>query len=170
MPSPSRLLLPSIALLAAAFARADLPAGLYLYRGNDSGNYRPADKPDTVPFPRSPSIHAERKVCIPADSQAWLQTQIRRRTTGLYPQGHFEEHQTAAGRVYTLLNPAQAKPGLDSYTMSMALGNDPQQRPTISFSLHSTDTDTKHNSTHQTQVNQWYTYQGSTCPAQADDE
>lgn len=81
----SRLLLPALALCAVAFAHAVLPAGLYLYQGNDGGNYRPADEPDAIPFPRSPSIHAERKVCIPADSQAWLQEQISRRTTGLYP-------------------------------------------------------------------------------------
>ncbi|OAM26128.1 hypothetical protein A7P95_10515 [Eikenella longinqua] len=168
MPRPARLLLPALALFAAAFSHAELPTGLYLYQGNDGGSYRPADEPDAIPRPRSPSIHAERKVCIPADSQAWLQEQIRRRTTGLYPQGRFAERQTATGHAYTLLNPAQAKPGLDAYTVGMALKNDPQGRPAVSFSIDSTDTG--RNSTHQTHINQWYTYQGSNCPADADGE
>ena len=142
----SRLLLPALALCAVAFAHAELPAGLYLYQGNDGGNYRPADEPDAIPFPRSPSIHAERKVCIPADSQAWLQEQISRRTT--------------------LLNPAQAKPGLDAYTVSMVLKEDLQGRPTVAFSINSTDTE--RNSVHNTQVNQHYTYQGPSCPVEAD--
>ncbi|MBH5328879.1 hypothetical protein H9Q10_04265 [Eikenella sp. S3360] len=157
-----------LGLSAAAQAADTLPAGFYLYRGNDSGNYRPADEPDAIPLPRSPSIHAERNVCIPADSQAWLQEQIRRRTTGLYPQGRFAERQTAQGRVYTLLNPAQAKPGLDAYTVGMALKNDPQGRPSVYFST--TFTDTERNSTYQTHINQWYDYQGKNCPADAGQE
>ena len=165
MPRLFRLLLPALALCAVAFAHAELPAGLYLYQGNDGGNYRPASEPDAVPLPRSPSIHAERKVCIPADSQAWLQEQIRRLTTGLYPQGRFEERQTDHGRVYTLLNPTQAKPGLDAYTVSMVLKDGPQGRPAVAFSINSTDTE--RNSVHNTQVNQHYTYQGPSCPAEA---
>ena len=165
MPRLSRLLLPTLALFAAAVAHAELPAGLYLYQGNDVGDYRPASEPDAIPFPRSPSIHAERKVCISADSQAWLQEQIRRLTTGLYPQGRFKERQTNHGRVYTLLNPAQAKPGLDAYTVSMMLKEDPQGRPVVAFSINSTDTE--RNSVHSTQVNQHYTYHGPSCPAEA---
>ena len=157
-----------LGLLASAPAAADLPAGLYLYHGNDGGSYRPADEPDALPLPRSPSVHTGRKICISADSPDWLQEQIRQLTTGLYPQGRFEEHQTAHGRVYTLLNPAQAKPGLNSYTVSMVLENDPQGRPTVAFSIDSTDTE--RNSTHHTRINQWYTYQGPSCPAKADGE
>ncbi|OAM36059.1 hypothetical protein A7P98_05730 [Eikenella sp. NML080894] len=166
MPRLSRFLLSALAVVAAAFSHAELPAGLYLYQGNDGGNYRPADEPDAIPFPRSPSFHAERKVCIPADSQAWLQEQISRLTTGLYPQGRFEERQTGHSWVYTLLNPAQAKPGLDAYTVSMVLKEDPQGRPAVAFSINSTDTE--RNSVHNTQVNQRYTFQGPSCPAEAD--
>lgn len=168
MKRPAHTILLILSLSASALAAADLPAGLYLYRGNDGGNYRPADEPDALPLPRSPSVHTERKVCIPANSQAWLQEQIRRRTTGLYPQGRFAERQTAHGRVYTLLNPAQAKPGLNSYTVSMMLENDLQGRPAVAFSIDSTDTE--RNFTYHTQVNQQYAYQGPSCPAEADGE
>ena len=153
----------------AAFA-INLPDGLYIYSGNSTLSYRPANSTNTadaIPLLNSLSYLNNSKVCI-RNGQAWLDAQIRKHTVGLYPAGRFEERSTNKGRVFTLLNPAQAKGGLQSYTFSMAEETDRQGRPRLYFAFHYRyiEDDTVYDS----HSNGWYTYQGKDCPANAKEE
>ena len=153
----------------AAFA-INLPDGLYIHSGNSTMSYRPANPTngaDAIPRPNSPSHLNNSKVCI-RNGQAWLDAQIRKHTVGRYPAGRIEERPTDTGRVFTLLNPAEAKSGLQSYTFSMAEETDQQGRTRLYFAFHYhyTEDDTAYES----HGNGWYTYQGKDCPADAKDE
>ena len=166
-----KYLLPAVLLTVgtAAFA-INLPDGLYIYSGNSTMSYRPANPTNTanaIPLLNSLSYLNNSKVCI-RNGQAWLDEQIRKHTVGVYPAGRFEERPTDTGRVFTLLNPAQAKSGLQSYTFSMAEETDQQGRPRLYFAFHYhyTEDDTAYES----HGNGWYTYQGKDCPADAKDE
>ena len=166
-----KYLLPAVLLTVgtAAFA-INLPDGLYIHSGNSYISYRPANptnRADAIPRRNSPGHLINSKVCI-RNGQAWLDAQIRKHTVGRYPAGHFEERQTDKGRVFTLLNPAEAKSGLQSYTFSMAEETDRQGRPRLYFAFHYhyTEDDTAYES----HGNGWYTYQGKDCPADAKDE
>ena len=166
-----KYLLPAVLLTVgtAAFA-INLPDGLYIHSGNSYISYRPANptnRADAIPRRNSPGHLINSKVCI-RNGQAWLDAQIRKHTVGRYPAGHFEERQTDKGRVFTLLNPAEAKSGLQSYTFSMAEETDQQGRPRLYFAFHYhyTEDDTAYES----HSNGWYTYQGKDCPADAKEE
>ena len=166
-----KYLLPAVLLTVGTTAFAiNLPDGLYIHSGNSTMSYRPVNPTngaDAIPRPNSPSRLNNSKVCI-RNGQAWLDEQIRKHTVGLYPAGRFEERPTDTGRVFTLLNPAQAKSGLQSYTFSMAEETDRQGRPRLYFAFHYhyTEDDTVYDS----HSNGWYTYQGKDCPADAKDE
>ena len=166
-----KYLLPAVLLTVgtAAFA-INLPDGLYIHSGNSYISYRPANptnRADAIPRRNSPGHLINSKVCI-RNGQAWLDAQIRKHTVGRYPAGHFEERQTDKGRVFTLLNPAEAKSGLQSYTFSMAEETDQQGRPRLYFAFHYQyiEDDTAYDS----HSNSWYTYQGKDCPADAKEE
>ena len=172
-----KYLLPAVLLTVgtAAFA-INLPDGLYIHSGNSTMSYRPVNPTngaDAIPRPNSPSRLNNSKVCI-RNGQAWLDAQIRKHTVGLFPAsrffpaGRFEERPTDKGRVFTLLNPAEAKSGLQSYTFSMAEETDRQGRPRLYFAFHYhyTEDDTAYES----HGNGWYTYQGKDCPADAKEE
>ena len=166
-----KYLLPAVLLTVgtAAFA-INLPDGLYIHSGNSTMSYRPVNPTngaDAIPRPNSPSRLNNSKVCI-RNGQAWLDAQIRKHTVGLYPAGRSEERPTDKGRVFTLLNPAEAKSGLQSYTFSMAEETDRQGRPRLYFAFHYhyTEDDTAYES----HSNSWYTYQGKDCPADAKEE
>lgn len=166
-----KYLLPAVLLTVgtAAFA-INLPDGLYIHSGNSTMSYRPVNPTNTadaIPRPNSPSRLNNSKVCI-RNGQAWLDEQIRKHTVGLYPAGRFEERPTDTGRVFTLLNPAEAKSGLQSYTFSMAEETDRQGRPRLYFAFHYRyiEDDTVYDS----HSNGWYTYQGKDCPADAKEE
>ena len=166
-----KYLLPAVLLTAgtAAFA-INLPDGLYIHSGNSTMSYRPANptnRADAIPRRNSPGHLINSKVCI-RNGQAWLDAQIRKHTVGLYPAGRFEERPTDKGRVFTLLNPAEAKSGLQSYTFSMAEETDRQGRPRLYFAFHYhyTEDDTVYDN----HSNSWYTYQGKDCPADAKGE
>ena len=166
-----KYLLPAVLLTVGTTAFAiNLPDGLYIHSGNSTMSYRPVNPTngaDAIPRPNSPSRLNNSKVCI-RNGQAWLDEQIRKHTVRLYPAGRFEERPTDTGRVFTLLNPAQAKSGLQSYTFSMAEETDQQGRPRLYFAFHYhyTEDDTAYES----HGNGWYTYQGKDCPADAKDE
>ena len=166
-----KYLLPAVLLTVgtAAFA-INLPDGLYIHSGNSTMSYRPVNPTngaDAIPRPNSPSRLNNSKVCI-RNGQAWLDELIRKHTVGRYPAGRFEERPTDTGRVFTLLNPAQAKGSLQSYTFSMAEETDRQGRPRLYFAFHYryTEDDTVYDS----HSNGWYTYQGKDCPADAKEE
>ena len=166
-----KYLLPAVLLTVgtAAFA-INLPDGLYIHSGNSYMSYRPANptnRADAIPRPNSPGHLIDSKVCI-RNGQAWLDEQIRKHTVGRYPAGRFEERPTDTGRVFTLLNPAQSKSGLQSYTFSMAEETDQQGRPRLYFAFHYRHT--KDDTAYETHSNGWYTYQGKDCPADAKDE
>ena len=166
-----KYLLPAVLLTVgtAAFA-INLPDGLYIHSGNSYISYRPANptnRADAIPRRNSPGHLINSKVCI-RNGQAWLDAQIRKHTVGRYPAGHFEERQTDKGRVFTLLNPAEAKSGLQSYTFSMAEETDQQGRPRLYFAFHYHYTGD--DSAYETHSNGWYTYQGKDCPADAKEE
>ena len=166
-----KYLLPAVLLTVGTTAFAiNLPDGLYIHSGNSTMSYRPVNPTngvDAIPLPNSPSHLNNSKVCI-RNGQAWLDEQIRKHTVGLYPAGRFEGRPTDTGRVFTLLNPAQAKSGLQSYTFSMAEETDQQGRPRLYFAFHYhyTEDDTAYES----HGNGWYTYQGKDCPADAKEE
>ena len=166
-----KYLLPAVLLTVGTTAFAiNLPDGLYIHSGNSYMSYRPANptnRTDAIPRRNSPGHLINSKVCI-RNGQAWLDAQIRKHTVGRYPAGRFEERSTNKGRVFTLLNPAQAKSGLQSYTFSMAEETDQQGRPRLYFAFHYhyTEDDTVYDS----HSNGWYTYQGKDCPADAKDE
>ena len=166
-----KYLLPAVLLTVgtAAFA-INLPDGLYIHSGNSTMSYRPVNPTngaDAIPRPNSPSRLNNSKVCI-RNGQAWLDAQIRKHTVGLYPAGRSEERPTDKGRVFTLLNPAEAKSGLQSYTFSMAEETDQQGRPRLYFAFHYHYTGD--DSAYETHSNGWYTYQGKDCPADAKEE
>ena len=166
-----KYLLPAVLLTVgtAAFA-INLPDGLYIHSGNSYISYRPANptnRADAIPRRNSPGHLINSKVCI-RNGQAWLDAQIRKHTVGRYPAGHFEERQTDKGRVFTLLTPAEAKGGLQSYTFSMAEETDQQGRPRLYFAFHYHYTGD--DSAYETHSNGWYTYQGKDCPADAKEE
>ena len=166
-----KYLLPAVLLTVGTTAFAiNLPDGLYIHSGNSTMSYRPANPTNTanaIPLLNSLSYLNNSKVCI-RNGQAWLDEQIRKHTVGLYPAGRFEERPTDTGRVFTLLNPAQAKSGLQSYTFSMAEETDQQGRPRLYFAFHYhyTEDDTVYDN----HSNSWYTYQGKDCPADAKEE
>ena len=166
-----KYLLPAVLLTVGTTAFAiNLPDGLYIHSGNSTMSYRPVNPTngaDAIPRPNSPSRLNNSKVCI-RNGQAWLDEQIRKHTVGLYPAGRFEERSTNKGRVFTLLNPAQAKGGLQSYTFSMAEETDRQGRPRLYFAFHYQYTGD--DSAYATHSNGWYTYQGKDCPANAKEE
>ena len=70
--------------------------------------------------------------------------------------------------MFTLLNPAEAKSGLQSYTFSMAEETDQQGHPRLYFAFHYHYTED--DIAYESHSNGWYTYQGKDCPADAKEE
>lgn len=61
----------------------NLPSGRYRQSGNTTTTFSGGSQPRP---PLSPSIAAEREVCIPADSGAWYEVQLRRFAQTITPQ------------------------------------------------------------------------------------
>lgn len=164
-------LLPTVlfAISTVAFA-IDLPDGLYIHNGNSHRSYRPVKPTDDFnarPRRNSPGHFSDSEVCI-RNAQVWLDAKIHKYTTGNYPAGRFEERQTDTGRIFILLNPAQAKPDLQAYTFSMTQQTDEQGRPRMYFAFNSRYTE--NDTIYEVHSNLWYTYQGKECPANIEEE
>lgn len=136
-------------LLAAAGSTvaeplANLPAGLYRQSGNTTVTYSGGSwsRP-----PESPGIAAERKVCVPADSGAWYQAQLRR-----FPQ---------------TVTPQMQEKGVIRVELRARVGTDREGRPEVWFGYSEDSRDGESEVISHMHTNLFYTYLGKPCPADA---
>lgn len=148
MKTPIRFGLYAVCLAAscvvAAAPLADLPAGLYRQSGNTTVTFSGGCEPQP---PLSPSEAPVREVCIPADSGAWYEEQLR----------HFPQ---------TVTRQMQER-GVILVALRVRVGTDPEGRSELWFGYSEDSRAGESEVVSHSHTNLVYTYLGQPCPADA---
>lgn len=166
-------ILPAMLAVSAALA-FDLQPGLYEQSGNTT--YDDFIEGQTFPQPpRSPSIWGAQKVCIPADSAAWLAHQLHGQFQARYPQAKIERDPSDTlygrrrGQVYRLTAPITLRDPAErllAYTANVSRSNSPDAAPQDFMMQFAYETQ-RGQRIERSHSNAFYRYLGADCGATA---